>query len=367
MLKFLQKILPNFHSPPPKFSFSLPFQKKLATSFKQQYNPSKLESTQYKLPPSFQSDVENRFVRTWSKLISFPLDEQSFKLKEYKHKKKNQLLLNPEEKLTNTPRESYYEALLYFSTNKDLQNSLRSFNAETIRIDLMFDLLDCLAGLSSFSHCYCLDENHGLRNVVIVTAAVDHINFFKPWLIDKDMRIIAYPSWCGQSVIEIRIDLFQKNVNNEEELVGNAIFLMAARNLKNNKEKFEVPKLSFEGELEKDICIKRYAEGAKNQEIRKINGKNVLDVPPPTVEEIKNMHEVFKLCEKSKNGKDFLYQEETKIYKTLMMYPQNQNLYGTVFFCFYIKFSIIDFSIFFNFFQFFSNKDLWRIYNKRRL
>ena len=350
MLKFFKKILPQFHSPPPKFLFTLPFQSKLVTSFKQQYNPSKLESTQYKLNPSIQSEVENRLVRAWRKLVSFPIDEQSFKLKEYKHKKKNQLSLSEEEKLTNTPRESYYEALLLFSTNKDLQHSLRSIMAETIRIDLMFDLLDCLAGLSSFSHCYCLDENLTLRNVVIVTAAVDHINFFKPWLIDRDMRIIAYPSWCGQSVIEIRIDLFQKNDNNEEEIVGNAIFLMAARNLKNNKEKFQVPKLSFEGELEKEVCIKRFAEGVKNQEIRKINAKNVLDVPPPTVEEIKNMHEVFKLCEKSKQGKDFLYQEETKIYKTLMMYPQNQNLYGTVSFEFSFVFSLYFCIVFLNVF-----------------
>ena len=334
MLKFLQRTFRDHIFPLSNlnhFSYAtLAFQERLASSFKEQYNPSSSLSTQYSLPSNSLTQVENRLVRNWSQLVSFPLDPSTLHLFEYNKKHHRPLEIPADQKLFNTPCQSFYEASMLLSSSKELQHSLRSYRSATVRLDLLFDLLDCLAGLSAFSHCYSLDENHGLRNIIIVTAAVDHIQFFKPWLINKDLRIRAYPSWCGSSVIEIRIDLFQNSSGIAEEMVGNAIFLMAARDPNNTKLKYKVPQLSFDGEIEKDKCEARFNEGKRNQDIRKINAGYALDVPPPTAEEVSEMHEIFKLCEKGKAGVNFIYQEDTKIYKTLMMHPQNQNLYGTV-------------------------------------
>jgi len=193
----------------PKSSFSL-IQDDLAKSFKKQYSPSSNASSQYSIPETLKKPVENRLVRLWTKLVSFPLDERSIILQEFANKKENVASLPDSEKISNTPRESYYEANLLLGSNQELQHKLRSFKSDTIRIDLLFDLLDCFAGLSSFSHCYLVEKDLNLKKAVLVTAAVDHIHFYKPWLINKDLRIVTYPSWCGKSVIEIRIDLFQK-------------------------------------------------------------------------------------------------------------------------------------------------------------
>lgn len=305
-------------------------QKKLATKFKQQYSPSEFQSTQYFMPESNKIPIDHRFVHNWSRLVSFPLDEKAIILKGYKGKKQFKSLLE-EEKLKNTPRDSWYEATLFFSSNAELQNSLRSLDTKNMRIDLMFDLLDCLAGLSAFSHCYLLEAEKFLPKAIVVTAAVDHINFFKPWSIFQDLRITSYPSWAGESVIEIRNDLFQKNPDTlSEELIGNAIFLMAARKTDQRKIKYVVPKLDFDGEEQLEKCQIRFELGARNQEIRKITAKYALDMPPPNKEEIADMHEIFKSCEKKKPGQDFFYQEDTLIHKTLMMHRQNQNFMGTV-------------------------------------
>ena len=328
----------------------------LAETFKKQYNPSKKGSTQYNLPDSMKKAVASDLVRKWTKLVSFPLDETSIVLKEYLNKRGNDPLLSDKDKETNTPRESYYEATLLFSKNHELRHNLRSFKSEAIiRIDLLFDLLDCLAGLSSFSHSYALDNNLNLKDAILVTLAVDHVHFYKPWLIKKDLRIVAYPSWCSQSVIEIRIDLFQNQTGVGDELVGSSVFLMAARHLKNPKEKYEIPKLAFDGEVEVDSCKIRFEEGEKNQEKRRAISQNAEDLPAPAEKDVQDMHEIFKLCEKKIKGKDFIYQEETKMMKTMMMYPQNQNLFGTV----YIdKFLLVYDFIFI---------DIWRIYYQGRV
>ena len=106
--------------------------------------------------------------------------------------------------------------------------------------------------------------------------------------------------------------------------------MFAARKIQNKHDKYEIPSLSFEGELNPEICQVRFEEGFINQELRKLNAKNSLDVPSPTVGEVQNMHDIFKLCQKSTYGKDFIYQEETKIEKTILMHSQNSNHVGTV-------------------------------------
>jgi acyl-CoA hydrolase len=42
-----------------------------------------------------------------------------------------------------------------------------------------------------------------------VTASVDNINFFSPIEADKDIIISGYPTYSGNSSIEIQIDVLQ--------------------------------------------------------------------------------------------------------------------------------------------------------------
>lgn len=80
-------------------------------------------------------------------------------------------------------------------------------------------------------------------------------------------------------------------------MVGSAIFLMVARSLDFIR-KYEVPRLKFDGENDVERCEIRFDLGQKNQEYRKMNAQNSLEVSPPNVEEINELHEIFKFSKK---------------------------------------------------------------------
>ena len=108
----------------------------------------------------------------------------------------------------------------------------------------MLEVLDYLATQASYVFCHSEPFSRTATNV---TLGMDNMHFFKPIHADRDLTICAYPSYNGNSTIEIRVDLYQNDEEKVEELVASTHFIMASRDITTHKAK-KVPVLKFEGE-----------------------------------------------------------------------------------------------------------------------
>ena len=64
---------------------------------------------------------------------------------------------------------------------------------------------------------------------LIVTAAIDQIQFYYPVSIEEDCLLSGYVSYVGKSSMEVHIDVMQK-IEGEDRLACSANFVMVARN-----------------------------------------------------------------------------------------------------------------------------------------
>ena len=85
-----------------------------------------------------------------------------------------------------------------------------------------------------------------------MTACVDNIHFFDRIVISKDLTINAYPTYAGNSSLEIRVDCWQDN-----DLVATALFMNVARDIKDKTKAKAIPQMTFEGETDLSFCKMR--------------------------------------------------------------------------------------------------------------
>jgi acyl-CoA hydrolase len=81
---------------------------------------------------------------------------------------------------------------------------------------------------------------------IIVTAAIDSIEFYYPISVDIDCTLSGYVSYVGRSSMEVHIDVLQKT-GESEILACSANFVMVARNKQNGKA-YGVPSMNYNGE-----------------------------------------------------------------------------------------------------------------------
>lgn len=81
---------------------------------------------------------------------------------------------------------------------------------------------------------------------IIVTAAIDSIEFYYPISVDIDCTLSGYVSYVGKSSMEVHIDVLQKT-GESERLACSANFVMVARSKLNGKA-YEVPSMNYNGE-----------------------------------------------------------------------------------------------------------------------
>jgi acyl-coenzyme A thioesterase 9 len=214
---------------------------------------------------------------------------------------------------------------LFIPADQKVTDHFKNLNTGRIRYGMLMELLDYL---SAFTACRMNDIKPKSKQATIVTAAVDDIWFYNPLILEKPIMITSYPTWTGESSMEIRIDLY--NDADAIKLLGSAYFVYALRDPNNYGNKLKTKKLDFE--LIKDLNEKRsamlrYEIGKEKQIRRKESFSQSLTKRSPNQDEINILHNIFM----NPGNKHLQTIKQTKREKMLLMYSQKININGHIF------------------------------------
>jgi len=175
--KFLSKRFFSTAIPPPTASNSLFQPGNLLFKHKHQLNKVNLLSTKM-APPSTVKQIP---LTDWPdtgllKLIG----EEKASIELY------QSFPRREPSDANTPSNSWLQVCIPFGRNKNLRENFCRFWSNSIRIGRLLEILDYIGGSISYSYCY--QQPYG-RSMTLVTACVDHFNFFESITLEKDIYL----------------------------------------------------------------------------------------------------------------------------------------------------------------------------------
>lgn len=121
------------------------------------------------------------------------------------------------------------------------------FYTSNVRAGRLLELMDYMAAQVGYRYCLPTSGNNKPTDFSVVTASVDHINFFKPVRVDLNCKFSAYATYVGTSSIEVQVNVEQTNedtVDHPNFLNCTATFVMVALN---DKSKYTVPTMNLEG------------------------------------------------------------------------------------------------------------------------
>ena len=236
-----------------------------------------------------------------------------------------------ETELKKTAYSSFYQMIIHFDKDKNLQKDFEFLISGNSRIGKLLEVLDIFSALSIFKM-----QEVNKEELTLVTVSVSAIKLFNQIKILKPLTINSYVTYVGTSSIENRIDLFNSDSTNENEYVGSAFFHFAARSNKNYSKPMtlEPLKLDFDYSflenhiLAKENMIKRNKNGEENKNKLKEAAKNSLYTTIPNEEEIKELHKIF-LNKKNKKVEHSV--ESTKVEKVEIMFNEHMNYNGHIF------------------------------------
>lgn len=139
------------------------------------------------------------------------------------------------------------------------------FSHNYIRVGRMLELMDYIA--ANVAYRYCTPESDkdldmNAINFIVVTAAIDSIEFYYPISVEIDCCLSGYVSYVGKSSMEVHIDVLQK-IDGQERLACSANFVMVARN-KTTGKAYEVPPMLFQSENDKFRIIHELGNQRQN-------------------------------------------------------------------------------------------------------
>ncbi|XP_048625611.1 acyl-coenzyme A thioesterase 2, chloroplastic isoform X2 [Brassica napus] len=233
------------------------------------------------------------------------------------------------ELLTRTPSHSRTTIFYPFSTDYILREQYRDPWNE-VRIGILLEDLDALAGTISVKHCS--DDDSTTRPLLLVTASVDKIVLKKPISVDTDLKIVASVIWVGRSSIEIQLEVIQSELDvdaSPESVALTANFIFVARDSKTGKAA-PINRLSPETELEK--LLFEEAEARNNLRKKKRGGER---------KELEH-GEYNKLGGLLAEGRIFsdmpaladrnsILLKDTRLENSLICQPQQRNIHGRIF------------------------------------
>lgn len=155
----------------------------------------------------------------------------------------------------------------------------------------LLELMDYIAANVAYRYCTAesdRDKEMNEINFIMVTAAIDSIEFYYPITLETDCSLAGYVSYVGKSSLEVHIDVLQ-TIDGQERLACSANFIMAARD-KQTKKAYGLPPIQFANEKETFRIINELGH-RRHEERRRENRKN-LDVVPPTYEESVAVHKL---------------------------------------------------------------------------
>jgi acyl-coenzyme A thioesterase 9 len=198
-----------------------------------------------------------------------------------------------------------------------------------VRTGRIFEIMDSVAGLVSYQHCYAKLENRGRNKMICVTGSIESFFMFEKIDIMKDMQIEGYLNAVGKTSMEIEINLAQ-----EGKLKASSIFTMIARDAENPTKGYQVPSLDFSHltEAEKSKSLERQADAKDNALRRKEAIENSYDKKPPNQAEIAELHQMFL----DRKGNSLSRANSASIGSTVIenceiMHTQERNVHGKIF------------------------------------
>jgi acyl-coenzyme A thioesterase 9 len=224
-----------------------------------------------------------------------------------------------------TPEDGFVSLHIPLDKDQRAKDHFKLLDSGRIRYGMLLELLDYL---SAFTACRMNNIKPKSKQATIVTAAVDSIWFYNPLTLDKPIIITSYPTWTGESSMEIRIDLY--NDENTNKVLGSAYFVYALRDPTNYSNKVKTKRLNFsqmDDTNEQRSAMLRYEIGQENQMRRKQTFSESLQKRTPNQEEIELLHNLFI----HKPVKVLPTITQTKTEKMLLMYSQKMNVNGHIF------------------------------------
>jgi len=228
-----------------------------------------------------------------------------------------------------SPSSSLIQINIHLEKIQELQRLFIRFHPDKIRVGRVLESLDFISNYVAYSHCKTESVS---KLCTMMTVCVDHLNFFRNLRADKNILVNAYPTFSGNSTVEIRTDLFQQQENGETIMSASALFVMVARDFNDFSKPFPVPPLIIDYEEDVEKARLRYELGKINQTNRKLISSSSLFKTPPSQEETNEMHEIFQgIMQKTVGKPTFVRMKDTLKTKSVLMYNQDKNINGKIF------------------------------------
>jgi acyl-coenzyme A thioesterase 9 len=245
-----------------------------------------------------------------------------------------------------SPENGFVQFQIPFHKDPKLKDSYKLLHTSRMRYGKLLEILDYLSAFSAYRHNHIYPKS---KIATMVTASVDQIALFKHINLNKQLSINAYPTWTGETSLEIRIDLYNGDMTegsafeNDDTFLGSAFFVYVMRDALNYGKKKKVRSLdpsALTDPGERHKAMLRTEIGSENKKARFMRSQKSLFKSPPTQEESEILHNQFVLYKAKKKFDDKLkhcanvpYEtmKETRVEKSILMHSQNMNVNGHVF------------------------------------
>ncbi|KFK31304.1 hypothetical protein AALP_AA6G095500 [Arabis alpina] len=234
------------------------------------------------------------------------------------------------ELLTRTPSHSRTTIFYPFSTDYILREQYRDPWNE-VRIGILLEDLDALAGTISVKHCS--DDDSTTRPLLLVTASVHKIVLKKPISVHVDLKIVASVIWVGRSSIEIQLEVMQSQIEHinpsSDSVALTANFIFVARDSKTGKAA-PINRLSPETELEK--LLFEEAEARNNLRKKKRGGER-RDFDHGECKKLEALLAEGRIFSDmpALADRNSILLKDTRLENSLICQPQQRNIHGRIF------------------------------------
>ncbi|KAG9096285.1 hypothetical protein FS749_008780 [Ceratobasidium sp. UAMH 11750] len=246
--------------------------------------------------------------------------------------------------------DSYTQVELPFASNRALLEQFTNAGGG-LRTGLIMEQLDALAGSIAYKHVLgpsvpdLGSVGPSSRGFYLVTASVDRLDMLQSFSLSKnpaDIRLSGQVIYVGRSSIECAVRMEQLSDHGRaEQTVMLGRFSMVARDAVTHKARAVNPLVLSTPE---EKALFKFGESHKDR--KRIISTASLTRVPPSQEEARLLHENFlkysaahkPTCKftnpdtkKVEGDIEAVWMEDTRVEKTLMMFPQKRNVHSKVF------------------------------------
>ncbi|KAJ7590728.1 Thioesterase/thiol ester dehydrase-isomerase [Mycena floridula] len=283
-----------------------------------------LNSVRERSNPEFNSIMPMRSPILWSEALLSSVAKES-----------HADSVSPGSEAQRTPRymhDSYSEIILPFGSSSSLLEQYTNASGG-IRTGRLMEHLDSLAGSISYKHMLgpgvqTLGKIQE-RGFYIVTASVDRLDMLAPLDATRDLRLSGQVIYTGRSSMEVAVKM--ESLGKEVETVLLGRFSMVCRDANTHRAR-EVNQLIISTPEEKAL----YSMGEEMKQRRQNRALRSLSRVPPSSHEAEELHSFYLKYGQdehgdSSDGIERVWMGDTRLEKTMLMFPQERNVHQKVF------------------------------------